>query len=116
MTWVRIIGIVGVILWGVSAITLGLAQQRSGLAPGEVDCPYRVQLIRNRVVALTLRAPRFREGDPQNDVVLHLIRETQEACSADASSTQSLEQIEAVLRSHLQHDALDRENRRGLVH
>lgn len=111
----RIIGIVGVILWGVSSIVLGLAQQKSGLTAGEVDCPYRVRLLRDRVVALTQRAPRFVDGDPQDDVVSNLIRETQAACSSDASSIAALDSIEAGLRQHRQHAASNSEIRHGLL-
>ncbi|MEM7157515.1 MAG: hypothetical protein AAF799_32040 [Myxococcota bacterium] len=111
----RVIAIVGAILYGVVGISLGLAQQRSGLAPGEVDCPYRVRLIRDRVVALTQRSPSFRDGDPQDDVVLNLIRETQAACTADAASMQTLEKIEAQLQAHVEHGALESEIRRELL-
>lgn len=112
--WVQIIGSVVAILYGVTAVAQGLAQQRSGLAPGEVDCKYRVRLIRDRVVALTERSPRHREGDPQDDVVLNLIRETQAACSADPPSVEALERIEASLRAHVESTARESEIRQGL--
>lgn len=113
-SWVQLIGVVVVILFGVVAVTLGLAQQRPGLSPNEVDCRYRVRLIRDRVVALTLRSPNLRDGDPQDDVVLNLIRETQSACSADAASTQTLGRIREHLRAHIEHNTREAEVRREL--
>jgi cytochrome c-type biogenesis protein CcmH/NrfG len=114
-SWVQLVGVLAIILVGVVAVGQGLAQQRPGLAPNEVDCRYRVRLIRDRVVALTLRSPRFRDGDPQDDVVLNLIRETQAACSADAASMQTLDRIEAQLRAHVQQNARESEVRRELL-
>ncbi len=114
-TWVRLTVSLAAVFYGVVGVALGVAQQQPGLAASEVDCSYRVRLIRDRVVALTLRAPSFREGDPQDDVVTNLIRETQAACSADAASLQSLERIEVHLRSHLSLGAQDLEIRRELL-
>lgn len=113
-TWVQVTGSVAAILYGVAGVSMGLAQQRSGLAPGEVDCSYRVRLIRDRVVALTQRSPRLSEEDPQDDVVLNLIRETQAACSADAARIQDLERIERGLRAHVEGNARDLEIRQRL--
>lgn len=114
-SWVQLIGVAIIILMGVVAVALGLAQQRPGLAPSEVDCRYRVRLIRDRVAALTLRSPSFRQGDPQDDVVLNLIRETQAACSADDASMQNLDTIEAHLRAHIEQNAVESEARRELL-
>ena len=114
-SWVQLIGVVVIILFGVVAVGRGLAQQRPGLAASEVDCRYRVRLIRDRVVALTLRAPRFRDGDPQDDVVLNLICETQAACSADAANLQTLDRVEGHLRAHVQQNARESEVRRELL-
>lgn len=114
-SWVQLIGVIVVILFGVVAVSSGLAQQRPGLAEGEVDCRYRVRLIRDRVVALTLRSPNLRDGDPQDDVVLNLIRETQAACSADAQSVQNLGRIREHLRAHIESNARESEVRRELL-
>lgn len=114
-SWVQLVGVLVIILFGVVAVAQGLAQQQPGLAPSEVDCSYRVRLIRDRVVALTLRAPRFRDGDPQDDVVLNLIRETQAACSADAANLQTLDRVEGHLRAHVQQNARESEVRRELL-
>jgi len=114
-SWVQLIGVTAAILFGVVAVTLGLAQQRPGLSPNEVDCRYRVRLIRDRVVALTLRSPSLRDGDPQDDVVLNLIRETHEACSADVESTQTLERIQEHLLRHIERNARESEVRRELL-
>jgi len=112
---VQLVGVVVIILFGVVAVGRGVAQQRPGLASSEVDCRYRVRLIRDRVVALTLRSPSFRDRDPQDDVVLNLIRETQAACSADAPSLQTLELLEERLRAHVERNARESEVRRELL-
>lgn len=114
-SWVQLIGVVIIVLFGVVAVTLGLAQQRPGLSPNEVDCRYRVRLIRDRVVALTLRSPALRDGDPQDDVVVNLIRETQAACSDDVASMQTLGRIREHLRTHVEHSARESEVRRELL-
>ncbi len=114
-SWVRLIGALAAVLYGVVGVAVGVAQQQPGLAASEIDCEYRVRLIRDRVVALTQRAPSFREGDPQDDVVSNLIRETSAACSADAASLQTLERIEGHLRTHVAQGAQDLEIRRELL-
>ncbi len=100
---IRIVGAVGAILWGVVGISKGLAQQTSGLAPESIDCAYRIQLLRDRVVALTERSPHERADDPQDNVVSNLIRETRTACAArgDIESTQHLDHVARRLRDHL---------------
>lgn len=114
-SWVRLIGALVAIFYGVVGIALGIAQQQPGLATGEVDCGYRARLIRDRVVALTLRSPSFREGDPQDDVVSNLIRETQAACSADAAIVHELDEIEQHLQAHVEHGKSDSEIRHELL-
>ncbi len=52
-----------------------------------------MQLIRDRVVALTERSPRQSVRDPQDDVVSTLIRETQGACASDDAQLHRLERI-----------------------
>jgi hypothetical protein len=97
---VRIVGAVGAILYGIAGIAAGLAQQRTGLGPAEIDCSYRAKLIRDRAVALTERSPQHRLRDP-HDVVFTLIRETLAACAEkDAKSSHELEAIEALLRDY----------------
>jgi hypothetical protein len=106
---VRLVGALVAILYGVVGIYDGLAQQRSGLAPGEIDCAYRTRLIRDRVVALTERSPAHDARDPQPDVVSHLIRETVAACSENADSVHQLELFESHLRAHVERRARDKE-------
>jgi hypothetical protein len=103
-SWIRIVGAVGAILWGVVGVYQGLAQQTLGLEPEEIDCAYRVQLLRDRVFALTERSPHEGADDPQDAIVSNLIRETRAACASrgDVESTKHLDTIDDRLRDHLQ--------------
>lgn len=114
---IRIVGAVGAILWGVVGISKGLAQQTSGLAPEEIDCAYRIKLLRDRVVALTQRSPHQRANDPQNDVVSNLIRETRTACAArgDIESTKHLDHVAGRLHEHLSLVSSEEQARRELL-
>lgn len=114
---IRIVGAVGAILWGVVGISKGLAQQTSGLPPEEIDCAYRVKLLRDRVVALTERSPHQRANDPQNDVVSNLIRETRTACAArgDVESTKHLDHVAGRLHEHLSLGTSEEQARRELL-
>lgn len=112
----RIVGAVGAIVYGVTGIALGIAQQRPGLPPDEIDCAYREELLRARVVALIERSLQQTLQDPQDNVVSTLIRETQAACAAkDAESARRLEELEAVLHRHLQRRRREAEDRRALL-
>ena len=115
LSWVRLVGALIAILYGVVGVYGGLAQQRSGLAPSEIDCGYRTRLIRDRVVALTERSLPQSAGDPQPDVVSQLIRETLAACSDDATSVRRLESIEAHLAAHVERRARDVRARHDLL-
>lgn len=115
LSWVRLVGALVAILYGVVGIYGGLAQQRSDLAPSEIDCGYRTRLIRDRVVALTERSPAQSVGDPQPDVVSNLIRETLAACSEDAERVRQLESIEAHLQAHVERRTREAEARHELL-
>jgi hypothetical protein len=110
---VRILGLVAVIGYGVIGAYQGVAQQRVGLSHGEIDCSYRVNLIRDRVVALTQRSPQQSLHDPQDDVVPTLIRETQAACS-DPDAQQQLERIAEQLHAYQRNRAEDAQARQEL--
>lgn len=110
------VGTLAVILYGIGGIYTGIAQQQLGLPPGEIDCAYRVELLRDRVAALTQRSPQQSLRDPQDDVVSTLIRETQAACATkDAQSARELETIASKLREHLRLRAREAEARRDLL-
>ena len=92
---------VGTIVYTIVGASMGIAQQRIGMAAGHIDCEYRVTLIRDRVVALLERSPQQAADDPQESIVSTLIRETHKACAqTDAESTRKLEIIDAQLREH----------------
>jgi hypothetical protein len=114
--WAQIVGAVGAIGYGVTGIAMGLAQQRSGLSPDEIDCANRVELLRARVVALLERSLQQSLQDPQDHVVSTLIRETQAACAAnDDESARRLEEIESAFERHLDHRRREAEDRRALL-
>jgi hypothetical protein len=113
--WAQIVGAVGAIGYGVAGIAMGLAQQRSGLPPDEIDCAYRAELLRGRVVALIERSLQHSLQDPQDHVVSTLIRETQAACAAtDDESARRLEEVSATFERHLSRRRSEAEDRRAL--
>ena len=112
--WVRLIGLVAVIGYGVLGAYLGVSQQRTGLSAREIDCPYRVSLIRDRVVALTQRLPHQSLHDPQDDVVSTLIRETQAACP-EPDAQHKLERISERLGAYQRNRAEDAKARDELL-
>ncbi len=114
LTWVRIVGLVALIGYGVFGAYKGVVQQRVGLPSEEVDCPYRVSLIRDRVVALTQRSPQQSLRDPQDDVVSTLIRETQAACP-ESDAQHQLQSIAERLHAFQRHRAQDAQARHELL-
>jgi hypothetical protein len=94
------VGIIGAIIFGMAAIYAGIAQQRVGLDDAKIDCRYRVQLLRDRVIALTNQSLQswLRDQDDQPEVVSTLIRETQVACATrDPQSANELQRLESHL-------------------
>ena len=112
--WVRLIGLVAIIGYGVIGAYQGVSQQRTGLSAREIDCPYRVSLIRDRVVALTQRLPHQSLHDPQDDVVSTLIRETQAACP-EPDAQHKLERISERLGAYQRNRAEDAKARHELL-
>ncbi len=110
----RIFGFVALIGYGVLGAYQGVVQQRVALSPGDVDCPYRVSLIRDRVVALIQRSPHQSLHDPQDDVVSTLIRETQAACP-DSDAQQRLQSIAQRLHAYQRNRAEDAKARHELL-
>jgi hypothetical protein len=113
--WVRAVGLIGVIFYGIAGAFTGLLQQRVGLPPDQIDCDYRVELLADRVVALTERSPQQSLRDPQDDVVFTLIRETQTACADDDAQSARLQLIGERLREHQRVRAQEAEARRELL-
>lgn len=116
LQWAQLVGAIGAIGYGASGVALGLAQQRAGLPPDEIDCAYRAELLRARVLALTQRSAKESLDDPQDDVVSTLIRETQAACTAkDAESARRLDETARLLHEHLERRQQEAEARRALL-
>ena len=113
--WVRAVALIGVISYGIIGATSGIAQQREGLGADQIDCAYRVELLRDRVVALTERSPQHSLRDPQDNVVSNLIRETQTACADDAAQRERLQLIGERLSKHNRLRAEETEARRELL-
>lgn len=77
----RIVGLSGMTAYLVAGGYAGISQQRTGLSDGAIDCDYRVELLRDRIVAAVER-PRHNAHDLAGDeVVSTLLRETQAACA-----------------------------------
>jgi hypothetical protein len=113
---IQSIGISGIILYGIAGIVLGLQQQAAALPPEQIDCAYRVQLLRDRVLALTERSAHVVAVDPQDDVVSNLIRETRQVCARrDPESIPALDAIAVRLREHLELRNREAQARRELL-
>lgn len=89
-TWVRIIGYVAAIAYGVAAVYLSVVPNTS--ARNDADCADRVRLLRDRVLTVIERSQPT--PSPQNDPVLNLIRETQATCAA--SQSERLRELEKL--------------------
>ena len=91
----RVAILVLALLWGVSSTVQGVRQQREDLPPDAIDCSYRVELLRDRVVAV-MDQLHLQDLDGTRDSLTHLLRETQAACAAkDQRLARRLEQIRA---------------------
>ena len=74
---------------------LGLWQQIPGLPEDQADCPYRVELMRSRLLALMDRSPSRTATEPEADQdFANLLRETHAACrDTSPELAHTLEQI-----------------------
>lgn len=74
---------------------LGLWQQIPGLSDDQADCPYRVELMRERLLALMDRSPSRADTGPEADEdFANLLRETHAACrDASPETAHTLERI-----------------------
>lgn len=101
--WIRILGAVVLIaftLWGVGT---GLRQQIPGLPDDQADCSYRVELMRERLLALMDRSADA--GTEADEDFANLLRETHAACrDASPETAYTLERI-------AEHHARERERR-----
>ncbi len=92
---VRVAILVLALLWGVASTIQGVRQQGEDLPPDAMDCSYRVELLRDRVVAV-MDQLHLQDPDGTRDSLTHLLRETRAACAAkDQRLAQRLEQIRA---------------------
>ena len=125
--WIRILGAVVLIAFALWGVGMGLRQQVSGLPDDQADCSYRVELMRERLLALMDRSPpssrRFPAGASRRFAIgwaagwgadagseadedfANLLRETHAACrDASPETAHTLERI-------AQHHARERERR-----
>ncbi len=105
--WLRIGGTVVLIVFALWGVALGLWQQVPDLPPEQADCPYRVELMRDRLETLMDRPPsEASPGSEADQAFFNLLRETDAAC-ADASPdlANKLERIAEIY-------ARDRDRRR----
>lgn len=111
--WIRILGAVVLIAFALWGVGLGLRQQIPGLPDDQADCPYRVELMRMRLLALMDRSPvrltadgRADAGSEADEDFANLLRETHAACG-DASP-EIAHKLERIAYQH----ARERERRR----
>lgn len=79
-------------------VGVGLAQQDPNLPAEEVDCEYRVKLIRDRLVSHMDRSSQAPPRDPEADTKFStLLRKTRAACAAtDPDLVNKLDAIERI--------------------
>lgn len=99
----RLVALTVAILWGVASTGYGVHQQRVGLAPEAIDCSYRADLLRDRIVAV-LDKPRFHAPDADTTVLTTLLRETLAAC-AETAPPDVRERLERLAALHLEASA-----------
>jgi hypothetical protein len=103
--WIRILGAVVLIAFALWGVGMGLRQQIPGLPDDQADCPYRVELMRMRLLALMDRSP-WSAGNEADEDFANLLRETHAACGdASPETAHKLERIAL-------HHARERERRR----
>ena len=91
--WSRILGtglLITFSLWGVVA---GLRQQVLGLPPESIDCPYRIQILRDRLLN-SMERSRLSAGS--GTAFTQLLRETRAACTSNPALQHKLEVIERI--------------------
>ncbi len=83
-TILRIGGTVAIVAYVLLGVGMGLLQQDPELPPGEVDCDYRTELIRDRLVSYMDRSNQAPPRDPEADEKFStLLRKTRTACAVE---------------------------------
>jgi hypothetical protein len=78
-----------------------------GLSDDQADCPYRAELMRERLLALMDRSPsRAAAGSEADDDFANLLRETHAACGN--ASPETAHKLERIAHQH----ARERDRRR----
>ena len=95
----RLAALAGAILWGIASTGYGVYQQRVGLAPGAVDCPYRTNLLRDRIVAALEQPPDDAHG-ADTQILATLLRETLAACTSAGTPPEVRSQLERLASLH----------------
>jgi len=101
-----------------SGVFLGLAQERAGLTPTEARCDYRVELVRDRLVALLEQSqpaghPRVTAAGERFSTLLH---ETQAICSAeDSEIRRKIDRISALFEAYIDRSGREEQDRQELL-
>jgi len=98
LTWVHIVLSVAGVLYAVAGAYTGAIQMTVGLPQDEIDCAYRVQLLRDRVIDHT-QGPQPR-SPKVDEITSTLLRETQAACSTSHPDlARRIENLDAQYRA-----------------
>lgn len=104
MTWIRVYVTVGIVVYAVSGIYLGLAQQSLVYPVANLDCGYRIDLARDRLLSLMEQAPRVRssKAETASHQFSNLLQDTQARCGSTAEHN-FREQIESLRKIFHEH-------------
>lgn len=101
-TILRIGGTVAIVAYVFLGVGMGLFQQDPELPSGEVDCDYRIELIRDRLVSYMDRSTQAPPRDPAADEKFStLLRKTRAACAVEHPDlVGKLDRIEEIFIEH----------------
>jgi hypothetical protein len=114
LTWVHIVLSVAGVLYGVVGVYVGAIQMTAGLPQDEINCAYRVQLLRDRVID-HMKGPRPR-SPKVDEITSTLLRETQAACSTGHPDlAPRIDSLDAQFRAHRERSLRDIQARQELL-
>lgn len=114
-TFLRIGGTVAILVYVFVGVGIGLVQQDPFLPADDVQCEYRVTLIRDRLVSQLDRSTQAPPRDPEADAKFsNLLRKTRAACAAENPDLgRKLDSLERIFSEHQDrrrlHDAARKE-------
>jgi hypothetical protein len=114
LTWVHIVLSVAGVLYALVGAYAGAIQMTVGLPQNEIDCAYRVHLLRDRVID-HMKGPQPR-SPKVGEITSTLLRETQAACSTSHPDlARSIENLDAQYGAFRERSLQDVQARQELL-